>query len=157
MTNDEGEDSLIRVIERRELPALLDLYRHLREADAPLPAEDALWQVWDDILQDPRMQVLVVDLNGSLVASCTLAIIPNLTRGARPYGLVENVVTHLAHRRKGIGTRLLRHALQIAWERNCYKVMLLTGSKTEGTLRFYEQAGFRKGVKTGFIAMPNTA
>ena len=101
------------------------------------------------------MQVLVAELNGSLVASCTLAIIPNLTRGARPYGLIENVVTHVAHRRKGIGTCLLRHALQIAWERNCYKVMLLTGSKSKGTLQFYEQAGFRKGVKTGFIAMPN--
>jgi hypothetical protein len=49
---------------------------------------------------------------------------------------------------------LLRHALQIAWGRNCYKVILLTGSKSEGTLRFYEQAGFRKGIKTGFIAMP---
>ena len=100
------------------------------------------------------MRVLVADLDGSLVASCMLAIIPNLTRGARPYGLVENVVTHSAHRRQGIGTRLLRHALQIAWELNCYKVMLLTGSKSEGTLQFYEQAGFRKGTKTGFIAMP---
>jgi GNAT superfamily N-acetyltransferase len=127
----------------------------LRDADAPLPPDDVLWQVWDDILQDPRMQVLAAELDSGLVASCTLVIIPNLTRGARPYGLIENVVTHLAHRRKGIGTRLLRHALQIAWERNCYKVMLLTGSKSEGTLRFYEQAGFRKGVKTGFIAMPD--
>ena len=155
MTNDEWGDALFRVIKRHELSALLDLYRHLRDADAPLPADDVLQQVWDDILQDPKMQVLVADLDGNLVASCILAIIPNLTRGARPYGLVENVVTHPAHRRKGIGTRLLRHALQIAWERNCYKVMLLTGSKSEGTLRFYEQAGFRKGVKTGFIAMPD--
>jgi GNAT superfamily N-acetyltransferase len=150
-----SEQARIRVIERHELSALLDLYRHLRDADALLPADDVLWQGWDEILQDPRMQVLVADLDGSLVASCTLAIIPNLTRGARPYGLIENVVTHLAHRRKGIGTCLLRHALQIAWERNCYKVMLLTGSNSEGTLRFYEEAGFRKGVKTGFIAMPN--
>jgi GNAT superfamily N-acetyltransferase len=152
MTNDG--DVLFRTIERHELPALLDLYRHLRDADAPLPADDVLWQVWEEILQDPKMRVLVADLDGSLVASCTLAIIPNLTRGARPYGLVENVVTHSAHRRQGIGTRLLRHALQTAWEWNCYKVMLLTGSKSEGTLQFYEQAGFRKGIKTGFIAMP---
>jgi GNAT superfamily N-acetyltransferase len=152
MTNDG--DVLFRAIERHELPALLDLYRHLHEADAPLPADDVLWQVWEEILQDPKMRVLVADLDGSLIASCTLAIIPNLTRGARPYGLVENVVTHPAHRRQSIGTRLLRHALQIAWEWNCYKVMLLTGSKSEGTLQFYEQAGFRKGIKTGFIAMP---
>jgi GNAT superfamily N-acetyltransferase len=144
----------IRTIEQHELSALLDLYRHLHAADAPLPADGALRQAWNQVLADPKVHVLVADVNGSLAASCTLVIIPNLTRGACPYGLVENVVTHSAYRRKGIGTRLLKHALQMAWERNCYKVMLLTGSKSEGTLQFYEQAGFRRGIKTGFIATP---
>jgi hypothetical protein len=38
------------------------------------------------------------------------------------------------------------------WEQNCYKVMLLTGRRDEATLRFYQQAGFEAGVKTGFVA-----
>jgi GNAT superfamily N-acetyltransferase len=147
----------IRAIERHELSALLDLYRHLHATDAPLPADNILWQVWDGILRDPKIHVFVAELDGSLIASCTLTVIPNLTRGARPYGLIENVVTHPAHRRKGLGTRMLRRALQVAWEQNCYKVMLLTGSKSEGTWRFYEQAGFRRGIKTGFMATPDQA
>ncbi len=144
----------IRTIERHELPALLELYRHLHAVDAPLPDAHTLNQIWSEILDDPKMSCLVADSEGKLIGSCTLAIIPNLTRGARPYGLIENVVTHSEYRQKGIGTRLLQHALQLAWEKNCYKVMLLTGSKREETLRFYERAGFRKGIKTGFIATP---
>jgi GNAT superfamily N-acetyltransferase len=96
----------------------------------------------------------VGEMEGRLVASCTLIIIPNLTRGARPYGLIENVVTHAEFRQKGIGGSLLRYTLQLAWEHQCYKVMLLTGRKQEETLRFYEKAGFQRGIKTGFVAKP---
>jgi GNAT superfamily N-acetyltransferase len=143
-----------RLVRADELEALLDLYTHLNPADAPLPEAVALRQVWNDFLADSKIRCLVGEVEGRLAASCTLVIIPNLTRGARPYGLIENVVTHTDYRQKGIGTRLLRHALQLAWENNCYKVMLLTGRQEEATLRFYEQAGFQRGVKTGFVAKP---
>ena len=46
---------------------------------------------------------------------------------------------------------LLQEATRLAREAGCYKIMLLTGSKQESTLRFYEQNGFRRGEKTGFL------
>jgi GNAT superfamily N-acetyltransferase len=151
--NDNLNDNLsFRTIRSHELPALLELYRHLHAADAPLPPDAVLHSLWDEILGNPRLHYFVAELAGDIVASCTLAIIPNLTRGARPYGIIENVVTHSQHRGKGIGTQMLQFALRRAWEEDCYKVMLLTGSKREETLRFYERAGFKRGDKTGFVA-----
>ncbi|MEP6668172.1 MAG: GNAT family N-acetyltransferase [Chthoniobacter sp.] len=146
--------SLIRAIRADELPGLLELYRHLHPADPALPVNPDLTGLWQRICADPQLHYLAADVGGALVATCTLAIIPNLTRAARPYGLVENVVTHPGFRRRGIATALLRHALQLAWTQGCYKVMLLTGRKDEATLRFYEKAGFQAGVKMGFIATP---
>lgn len=96
-------------------------------------------------------------MEGRLVASCLLAIIPNLTRGGRPYGLIENVVTHADFRKRGLATGLLHHALEQAWRVRCYKVMLMTGRKDEATLRFYRQAGFVAGAKTAFVAYPRSA
>lgn len=144
----------IRPIRRHELPALLDLYHHLHAEDATLPSDAELQALWTSILCDPKLHYFVAVNADRLLASCTLAVIPNLTRGARPYGVIENVVTHAACRRQGIGTQLLRHALALAWDQGCYKVMLLTGSKREETLRFYEAAGFKRGIKTGFLATP---
>lgn len=75
----------------------------------------------------------------------------NLTRNARPYGLIENVVTHPDYRNKGYGTAILKKAVDIAREHNCYKAMLMSSRKEESTLRFYEKAGFERGDKTGFV------
>jgi len=143
----------IRTIHDDELQDLLDLYKHLNADDPELRAAD-IGALWDQIYNDPNMHYIVAVEGERLVASCVLVIIPNLTRNARPYGLIENVVTHPDYRRKGYGTAVLKKALDIAWEQNCYKVMLLTSSKKEGTLQFYENAGFVKGIKTGFLARP---
>ncbi len=148
-------DIRIRDAHPNELPALLKLYEHLHAEDETLPDAEIVAQVWDELCADPKLHCLIATVDDTPVASCILAVIPNLTRGARPYGLIENVVTHPDYRRQGIGTALLRHALALAWEHRCYKVMLLTGRKDEGVLRFYDKAGFRQGVKTGFIAYPN--
>ena len=55
-----------------------------------------------------------------------------------------------AHRQQGYGTAVLQAAMEEARSRGCYKVMLLTGSKRESTLRFYEKAGLHAGQKTAF-------
>jgi len=69
---------------------------------------------------------------------------------------VENVVTHGDHRRKGWGKAVLKAALTYAWDRNCCKVMLLTGRMNEGVYRFYETAGFERYAKQAFLAKPGT-
>lgn len=142
----------VRLIQHNELQKLLQLYKHLKQEDPELVMDEALKKLWSEIYNDPNTYYIVVDINGEIIASCALTIIRNLTRNARPYGLIENVVTHSNYRNNGYGRIVLSKALEIAWERNCYKVMLLTGSKKEETLRFYENSGFKRGEKTGFIA-----
>ena len=78
-------------------------------------------------------------------------IIPNLTRGVRPYAFIENVVTHADYRCRGYARECLDYAKSIAVKENCYKMMLLTGSKNPATLRFYENAGYNSSDKTAFI------
>lgn len=75
-------------------------------------------------------------------------------RSCRPYGVIENVVTHAGHRRRGYAKAILRAALADAWTAQCYKVMLLTGRKDEGTFRLYESAGFYRNAKQAFVAKP---
>ena len=144
-------NEVVRHIQKHEMKELLSLYKYLNEDDPELGDNRQMYELWEDILNDPGQHYLVTEVDGKLVSSCVLVIIKNLTRGARPYAIIENVVTHENYRNKGYGTRLLKEAQEIAKENGCYKVMLLTGSKKEETLNFCEKAGFSRGLKTGFI------
>ena len=142
----------LRQLRSGDLTDLLRLYEHLHSADTPTPAQDVVQSVWQELMSNPSYRYYGAFLDERLVSSCTLTIIPNLTRSCRPYGVIENVVTHADHRRNGFATALLEHALAEAWSVQCYKVMLLTGRKDEATLRFYEAVGFDRNEKQAFIA-----
>jgi GNAT superfamily N-acetyltransferase len=143
-----------RELEASELDDLLVLYAQLHDADVPLPDRSRVTATWREIQENSRLRYFGVYIDGKLVSSCTLSIIPNLTRGCKPYGLVENVVTHRDFRRKGCGKAVLQYALRHAWNRGCYKVMLMTGRRDEGTCQFYESAGFDRYAKQAFLAKP---
>lgn len=139
---------LVRPAEMADLAGLLDLYQHLTEGDeraSPQVAESRLHAL--NAL--PGSAVLVGYVSGRLISSCTLVVIPNLTRGGRPFGLIENVVTLGAMRGQGYGKAILAAAVDRAWAEDCYKVMLLSGSENAGTMAFYRAAGFEQS-KTGF-------
>jgi len=143
-----SEDLQKRVAQRQDLPRLLDLYRHLDPQDARCPPDQAD-AVFERFLRYPGSAILIGLLGSEIVASCTVVIIPNLTRGGTPCALIENVVTHADFRNRGFGKAILKMAVERAWHEGCYKAMLMTGSKRAATLRFYEAAGFEQ-TKTGF-------
>ncbi len=145
MANDELH---IRAAQRSDLPALLELYRQLNPGDPLISQEDAE-RIWSDFSSHAGSTIFVGLREQVLVTSCTLAVIPNLTRGGKSYGLIENVITDAGHRKRGYGRAVLRQAIAAAWHSDCYKVMLLTGSKNPATLDFYRAAGFEQS-KTGF-------
>ncbi|MEE3491893.1 GNAT family N-acetyltransferase [Ruminococcus sp.] len=140
----------VREIKENELSDLLELYTHLHELGVPENSEH-LQNTWSEICRDGNHHIIVCEVDGKLVSSCVCVIIPNLTRNIRPYAFIENVVTRADYRGKGYATACLNHAKDLAIKANCYKIMLLTSSKTESTLNFYKRAGYNCTDKTAFI------
>ena len=133
--------------------ALHDLYFNHLTSNPPKETQDM--DVWRAKISrfndDPFYHLLVGETGGKIVSSVTLIVNENLTHNLRPYAVIENVVTHADFRGKRFASALMDHASGIAAENGCYKIMLLTGSKKDETLCFYENCGFNKDDKTGFV------
>lgn len=146
---------MIREAKKEDLAEVLQLYLDLHEKSIPKQSEH-LQKTWETIINDKNHHLIVCEADGKVAASCVCVIIPNLTRNVRPYAFIENVVTKKACRGKGYATACLNYAKKIAEENNCYKMMLLTGSKEECTLHFYRNAGYNSTDKTAFIQWIDT-
>lgn len=141
---------MVREADANDLKEILELYLFLHETGIPEVTEE-LRKTWDSIMNDKNHHLIVCESEGKITASCVCVVVPNLTRNVRPYAFIENVVTHEAYRGKGYATACLDYAKEIAEKNNCYKMMLLTGSKEAQTLNFYRNAGYNSTDKTAFI------
>src|SRR5690348_2785102 len=137
-----------------DFDAIRALYRQLHPDDPEIEdgSDDAAFQ---RILGSPGLHLFVLEVDGAVVATTYLNLIPNLTRSASPYAVIENVVVDEAVRGTGLGKQIMARTLQAAWDAGCYKAMLQTGSRTPATHAFYRACGFSPDAKTAYLARPS--
>jgi len=145
----------IRELNFRDLNQVLELFEYLNPDD-PILESDSIEHVWETTVSSGLITYYGVLVENKLISTCQAVVVPNFTRNGRPYCVIENVITNLNYRNQGYGKQVLRYAIQQAWDKNCYKVMLMSGRKEEAVMRFYKSAGFNVDEKQAFIARPNS-
>lgn len=137
-----------------DFEAILRLYRQLHPAD-PVLRDGSDAAAFKQILHTPGLHLFVLEADGAVVATTYLNVIPNLTRSAAPYAVIENVVVDRDRRGTGLGKRIMAATLEAAWAAGCYKDMLKTGSRNPDNHAFYRACGFAADAKTAYHARPS--
>jgi len=140
----------IRALELTDLDGLLSLYRELHPDDDPLAERSVVEGIWRGLVSDKAQIQLGGFVGAELAAACSATVIANLTHRARPYALIENVVTAAAFRRRGLGSALMRRLLDAFWARGCHKVMLMSALTRSEIHGFYDALGFERS-KQAFV------
>jgi len=131
-----------------EILSLLELYKQLNPEDNMIN-EFTAKNIWKNI-ETQNIKYFIAKENGKIISSCYICIIPNLTRGGKSIGFIENVITDIEYRRKGIGKNIIKNAIKYAKEQNCYKILLQSGNKRANAHGFYESLGFDGESKRAF-------
>jgi GNAT superfamily N-acetyltransferase len=61
-----------------------------------------------------------------------------------PYGLLEDLLVKEDHRKKGIGSMLVKEAIEEGKRLGCYKIIGTSRLSREEVHRFYEKLGLKK-------------
>jgi GNAT superfamily N-acetyltransferase len=135
----------VRAAVLADRPAVLALLAELNDDDPALTDADAT-ELFTAMLAQPGRTVLVAEVEGAVCGTADCAVLVNLTRGGRPFMVIENVVVAARRRRRGIGGALMSAAAAVAREAGCYKAQLITDDFPE-TVAFYERCGFVGGTR----------
>jgi GNAT superfamily N-acetyltransferase len=142
---------VVRRASRSDLSALLSLYEELagdKLTAAPGDRAEAEPRL-AEILADPRRELAVAILDGQLVGTADLLVVPNLTHRGEPWGIVENVIVTGAARRSGVGRALMSHLIERARADGCHKLQLLSGKHRTEAHELYRRMGL-DAVAEGF-------
>jgi GNAT superfamily N-acetyltransferase len=138
----------IRPANESDLPRILELYQELSMITTK--AEQRLNTSWDGYLKvfaeisgNPKRELLVAEYEGEVVATVTLYLIPNLSHGATPYALVENLIVNHKYRRKGIAKKLMEYTIDRAKKEGCHRIELCSSKRRRQAHKLYRSVGFK--------------
>lgn len=137
--------AMVRPANEQDMPRILELYHELTGERHYLSPGDTQ-TVLAEIVSMPGHELLVAEENGVVVGTVVLLVVPNLSHGARPWAIVENMVVDGKYLRKGIGRLLMEDAIARARKAGCYKVQLLSNKKRHQAHQFYRSLGFETSV-----------
>jgi GNAT superfamily N-acetyltransferase len=136
----------VREAKQDDIPIILKLYRQLAmnpsEPESVTTELEFSREMFREMAEMDDYHLLVAEIDGEVVGTTFLVILPGLAHSISRWGVMEYMVVDKAHRSRGIGQALMDHAAELAKEAGCYKIMLGSNKKRLDAHRFYRSAGY---------------
>ncbi|WP_372450227.1 GNAT family N-acetyltransferase [Priestia filamentosa] len=109
--------------------------------EQPLP--ESYLKAFQAIKDDPNNELVVAVDGNKVIGVQQITFTPYITHQGGWRATIEGVRTSSSVRSKGVGTKLIKWAIQRAKERGCHLIQLTTDKKRDDALRFYKHLGFQ--------------
>jgi GNAT superfamily N-acetyltransferase len=89
-----------------------------------------------------NQHLFVADLNGRIIGTYQLSVLPGIAQRGRVRGKLESVHTDPECRSRGVGEAMMRHAITIAKAEGIGLLELSSDKRRDEAHRFYRRLGF---------------
>ena|ERR1041384_6441306 len=140
-------DVIFRLAVRADLPSIVrmladdDLGSQRERLEDPLP--ESYYSAFEQINQDPNHESIVAEQNGQVIGTLHLIFLPSVSYRGGLRAQVESVRVDKRFQSQGIGSEMMKWAMERARRRGAHVVQLTTHKSRVDAHRFYERLGFQ--------------
>ena len=137
-------EAVIRNATKSDLAVLCDLLAQLFSIEVDFEVNrDKQLKGLELLLQDSsRSRVFVAEVEGRLVAMCTLQLLVSTASGGQS-AWIEDVIVDQGYRQQGIGTRLLNQVIVWCDENQVQRIQLLADDTNIPAQQFYKHENWQ--------------
>lgn len=146
------KEIVVRIATKDDLPSIVrlladdDLGSQRERNEDPLP--ESYYSAYEEINKDPNHQLIVAKQNGEVIGTAHLMFLPSVSFQGGLRAQIESVRIDTRYQGQGIGSQMMKWAVERARTRGAHVVQLTTHRSREDAHRFYERLGF-KGTHLG--------
>jgi ribosomal protein S18 acetylase RimI-like enzyme len=143
-----GTDVLFRRATRADLPSIVrllaedDLGSQRECNEDPLP--ESYYSAYEVINKDPHHELIAAELDGDVIGTLHLMFLPSISFQGSLRAQIESVRIDIKYQSRGIGSEMMKWAIERAKARGAHVVQLTTHKSREDAHRFYERLGFKE-------------
>lgn len=142
-----SEGVRFRQATRADLPSIVrmladdDLGSQRERVENPLPA--SYYSAFEQINNDPNHELIVAERNREVIGTLHLMFLPSVSFQGGLRAQVESVRVDKRLQSQGIGSEMMKWAMERAKQRGAHVVQLTTHKTRVNAHRFYERLGFK--------------
>ena len=134
----------IRQATRDDIADIMQLYAQPQYDDGLVLNTASALAIFERTTHYPFYKFFVARDSDGIVGVYSLLIMENLGHMGSNSAVVEGVAVAPRVHGIGVGSTLMKHALELASKNGCYKLALSSNLKRNGAHAFYERLGFRQ-------------
>lgn len=142
-----SDEIVFRLARREDVPAIVrmladdELGSQREDYTEPLPR--SYYAAFEQIERDSHHELIVAESNRKVIGTLHLMFLPSLSYQGGLRAQVESVRVDRERQNQGIGSKMMKWAIERARERGAHIVQLTTHKTREDAHRFYERLGFK--------------
>jgi GNAT superfamily N-acetyltransferase len=141
------KEIIFRFARRADLPSIVrmladdELGSQRERVENPLP--ESYYSAFEQINKDPNHELVVAEQNGEVIGTLHLMFLPSVSFQGGLRAQVESVRVDKRFQSQGIGSEMMKWAMERARQRGAHMVQLTTHNTRADAHRFYERLGFK--------------